>query len=479
MDYILNSEEIKTLEKESAKGGLSFEALMERAAACLVDFLFCQNYDLRVPVILCGPGNNGGDGLAAAVILKKKGISARVVMPLCDKLSELCALELERAKRAGVEFCESFDGATIIVDALFGIGLSRKIEGSLEKIIKEINILRVKKIAVDIPSGISSDTGEIMGCAVVADATVTFAYKKIGHVLSHSPEYCGKITVADIGVKNDGYFGRYSLTSEDLSRIPERCDNSNKGDYKKVLAIAGSKNMCGAAYLVSAAAYRSGAGLVKVHSDEKNRVIIQTLIPEALFSSGEIDLSWADIILIGPGIGRDSFADVKKVLEYRGAKKVVDADALNIISEHRELLELLDENTVITPHMGEMARLTSLSVSEIKRDPVGVAAEFHKKYKAVCLLKDARSVIASDSICINLTGNSGMAKGGSGDVLCGIIGGLLALGLSVKDSAELGAYISGLSGDRAAEKYGKHSMMARDIINSICEIFKMKEEIKK
>ena len=269
---------------------------------------------------------------------------------------------------------------------------------------------------MDIPSGISSDTGKVMGAAVRADVTVTFGIKKLGQVLFPGRESCGHLLVKDVGFvpERDAERERHvqMLDNEDLARIPARMPDSNKGTYGKVLVMAGAKNMAGAACLSARAAYRMGAGLVKIFTPEENRIIVQEKLPEAVLSTYDTEeaeknpegfarriareTEWADVIVLGPGIGMEDYARcmVENVLKDAYVPIILDADALNLAAEYRELTGYFTENIIVTPHMKEMSRLTGIQIEEIKNDPIRAAREFADHYGVVCVLKDAATVIA-------------------------------------------------------------------------------------
>lgn len=273
----------------------------------------------------------------------------------------------------------------------------------------------------------------------------------------------------------------YSYSSRDmLEKLPRRSDDSHKGTYGKVLVAAGSKNMCGAAYFAAKAAYRTGAGLVYVYTEECNRVILQQMLPEAVLITYE-EASWSrheleealagkDAVVAGPGLGTSDvkFKIMDTILSASGMKRIVDADGLNLISCHPELWKRVTEPLIITPHYGEMQRLTGKSVSELKNDREKNVMDFSKEHGIITVMKDSRTLVSDGTDCyINSSGNHGMSTGGSGDVLSGIIGGLLAQGMEMFEAAKLGVYLHGAAGDRARDLRGAYSMMASDIIDNI------------
>ena len=387
------------------------------------------------------------------------------------------------------------DSYSVVIDAVFGVGLSRKVEGRYRQVIEQMNRMRGTKFAVDIPSGLSATTGCILGCAFKADYTVTFQLKKIGLELSQGRTMAGKVIVPDIGISTDSICEDQEIVrtaGKDIYRkmLPDRPEDSNKGTYGRLLVIAGSKGMAGAAYLNAHAAYMTGAGLVRIYTSSDNREILQTLLPEAIITTYEEYnkeellslLTWADGVCIGSGLGKSRLSEkiLKTVIEYVKVPCLIDADGLNLLAENKNYLnQMAERRFVITPHMKEMSRLTSTPVEELKADRIQILKDFISRYRITCVLKDSRTLIASEEkgIRMNLTGNSAMAKAGSGDVLAGVISGWMVQGKEAEDAAELGTYIHGLSGDLAKFEKGVYSVMARDLIEYISKaLMKLEDE---
>jgi NAD(P)H-hydrate epimerase len=347
---------------------------------------------------------------------------------------------------------------------------------------------------VDVPSGVNADDGSVAGAAVRADETVTFGYRKVGTICYPGKSLCGKVVVADIGYPN-GLCETLKIksrccTTEDFARIPKRSPSGNKGTFGKILIVAGSDKYCGAAILSCLAAYRMGAGMVKVVTHYSNKTMLCTQIPEALglfYGENETEvpygeefvkdleenIAWADVIAIGPGLSRDITAEhlLYDILQTSGDKRlVIDADALNLISEMDEDEKkcLLDHNMILTPHIKEMSRLTKLPADEILKHPKDTAADYANAYGCVVVLKDAVT-ISSDGTnhAYNLSGNSGMAVAGSGDVLTGILAAACAWGLPLFQTAAIGVFLHGMAGDTAAKELGLRAMTARDIAESL------------
>lgn len=506
--------------------GIPSLVLMERAALAVTERV--KKYatkESRIGV-LCGTGNNGGDGVAVARLLKEAGYDAWVLIkdaPLYEgEVTEGTVLrgteeflqQVKIAKAAGVPFCtpEETKSYEIIVDALFGIGLSKPVEGEYADLLARLNREAHIVIAVDIPSGVSATDGSVQGVALYAEETVTFGAAKCGHMLYPGKEYTGMLTVADIGFPKRALWERKKgcyFTPETIDGLlPVRPADSNKGTFGKVAVVGGSKNMAGAAYFAACAAYRTGAGLVKILSPECNREVLQTLLPEAMLATytEEEEMSeivketvrFADSLIIGPGLGRSETAkrlvlavrDELAGLKEEAPASVWDADALNLISEEMQKEEItsvaeriayleqwLPKRAVLTPHPGELSRLLDVKVPELTKDFWNTANEIASRSETVYVLKDAVTLtIKQSECCVNTTGNQGMATGGSGDVLCGVIAALLAAGLEEYTAASVGVWLHGAAGDRAAETVGAAPMIARDLLHALGALFEEKEK---
>lgn len=468
--------------------GIPSLVLMERAAAAVYEEIVKLIDKKEKILVVCGIGNNGADGLAVGRMLCLEGFDAAVcIRGNLENATEEFRTQLKIIKNIGSRTVEEFQPReyTVMIDALFGIGLSRKITGEFYDCISRINSSQALKIAVDIPSGLCSDTGTVLGVGVKADYTVTFGRAKTGLFLNDGIDYAGKVIAKEIGFPSAAYNqieSCYAWEKEDLKLLPVRKENSNKGTYGKVLVIAGTKNMAGAAFLAGKAAYRMGAGLVQLLSVEENRGVLQTLIPEAVLLTYDEEkpdmqkiqevIEKAEAVVIGPGLGTKEVS--KRLLEsvLKAEKKtVVDADALNIIAGDPALCGYYHSRVIITPHLGEMSRLMGIGIVQIKENLLKICREYAEKYGITCVLKNAKSVICNgNEVFINLSGNSGMAAGGSGDVLAGIIGGLLAEGVPYEKAGSLGAYIHGLAGDIMAEKMGKTALNAADLLEGLVQI---------
>lgn len=490
MKYLVSGKEMKTWEKQAMENyKIPSILLMERAAMAVVEELVSGAYDLHKVLIACGTGNNGSDGLAVARLLRTRGICVEVcIAGALERLSAEAKQQLEMYQAISGKFvtAPAFCEYTVMVDAIFGIGCNREISGIAAEVIRQMNAQNVPIVAIDIPSGISADSGKVCGVAIKADVTVTFFTEKLGMLLYPGIDYCGKILVTDLGIPFTECETCRIITyqDEDLKKLPDRNGNSHKGTYGKVLVIAGSPSICGAAYMAGAAAYRMGAGLVKIYTPKENQAALQMLLPEALLEIYDRSrpslknlkecMEWADVIVAGPGFGKDRMAE--KLLKYVIFKSevpiVADADGLNILSEHMEWILEAKVPMIMTPHIQEMSRLTGDTKVDIKTKITETASTFVEKYPVILVLKDARTIVAKaeERTYLNTSGNSGMATGGSGDVLAGMIGGLAAQGLELLEAARLGVYVHGRAGDYAAVKKGEYSMTATDILDGIAEV---------
>ena len=499
MKYLLTGTEMKAWEKKAMdRYKIPSILLMERAAKSVVSELICGDYDLHKVLVICGNGNNGGDGLAVARMLLMRGISVDVCMAssvggMTKETDQQWKMYL--ALSGSVVTVPVFDEYTVIVDGILGIGCNREIAGRIAELVEGMNRVKAKIVAIDIPTGVSSDSGKICKTAVKADTTITFFAKKLGMVLYPGAEYCGVIKVEDLELPFEPTeeCKIISFSEEDLQLLPKRSADSHKGNCGKVLVIAGCAQIFGAAYLAASAAYRIGAGLVKVFTSKENKISMQTLLPEALldvYDGGDPadrcegqwknllnrSMDWADVIVIGPGLGVDQTSEdiLKEVLRKTKVPLVIDADGINLLAKNRELLKKCHVPMVLTPHILEMARLCSVEREELLKSTISAAKNFVEEYPVTLVLKDARTVVAAkeELVYINTSGNSGMSTGGSGDVLAGVIGGLMAQGMKAIEAARLGVFLHGKAGDLAKNNKGIYSMTATDILTGIAEVTK-------
>lgn len=471
--------------------GVPSMVLMERAALEVVRCMEEEQLDFRKVLVICGSGNNGGDGYAIARLLHLKGNDVTIFFAgNSQKRSEENAQQAKIAAHYEIPVITNLgtEEYSVIIDALFGTGLKREVTGHYREVLCSVNQMAGKKVAVDLPSGIHDTTGARMGIAFCADLTVAIAFPKRGLFLQEGNVCAGKILTGDIGISSETFSEgtvTFGYEKQDLFLgFPKRKKNSHKGSYGKVLMIAGSKGMSGAAYLSAKAAYAVGAGLVQIYTHEENRVILQQLLPEAIittydtFDSEQLEklIQWADLIGIGCGLGKSDTAE--RVMQYTLKRAlvpcVVDADGINILSKHMEWIEETNALIVLTPHMKEMSRMLQCSVKELIEQRMEKLHAFVERYKVVCVLKDARTLVAKEhqNTYLNLSGNAAMAKAGSGDVLAGVIVGILAQQCEPYTSACLGVFLHGLAGDMARDKKGAYSVLASDLVAEISSVLK-------
>lgn len=504
MKYIVTADEMREYDNNTIEElGIPAIVLMERAALSVRDVIMEKYPAPQKVFIIAGVGNNGADGLALARLLSEKGYEVDYcIHGDFGKQSELNKKQLSILRyysARGISqgaVCEEFLNKIlstdkgyygVIVDALFGIGLTRSFEKRTERLFRILSGFRAGKIAMDIPSGVCADTGKLLGCPLLCNITVTFGFAKRGLYMYPGAEYAGEIRVADIGIGEKAMKERvpstYVCDEEDREFWkPIRNKAGNKGDFGKVLVIAGFDYMAGAAVLCAKAALATGAGMVKVICPLENRGIVQTSVPEVLYGTCEDledSLKWADVVAIGPGLGKGVQAQAvfRQVLEQSQLPMIIDADALNLISEKPDLKEAVKTYPgvkVMTPHMGELARLTGESVAYLKENIFEVAKRMAEEYHSVMVCKDARTVIVEEDWIdfLNATGNSGMATAGSGDVLTGMLAGIYAQQKNNVYNAVQAVFYHGLAGDYAAGEYSEHGVTATKIIEKIGEVFK-------
>ena len=498
MRYVVSADEMKRADRKTTEEyGLTPEILIEHAASSVYEKLEASE-DLwcKSAVIFCGTGNNGADGLALSRMLSEGGCDVIcVLVGDRSKATKENEFELNAAKKKKVyiattedflkDGCFSFD---LVIDAIFGVGLSREVSGEFKTAIAAAERCEGKKIALDIPSGISSDTGKILGVAFNADVTYTFSFLKRGMLFYPGRTVSGKVVLCRCGIAEDALDKDSKVVCIDDFDIPHilpsRSPSSHKGNCGKVLAVAGSSGMSGAALFCAQAAYRAGAGLVKIMTHRDNLIPLQGALPEALYTiySDSPDpeavkeaVQWADVVLIGPGLGKSDISRqlLESVITVSEVPMVMDADALNLISEDLSLLSKIKGPAVLTPHLKEMERLTGEKASDIEEDMIKSAVTFADKYRVTVVLKSAVSVIAEPEgkVFINTTGCDALAKGGSGDILSGFTAGLMAQGGGNESvAAAAAAYICGKNAEYLAEKMSGRSVMAMDLLDEIGEV---------
>lgn len=487
---VLNRDNCRKIDSETInKVGIPSIVLMENAANGITNIIKDMGNKI---VIFCGVGNNGGDGLVVArkLYLLDKDVEV-VLVGNTKKISNDCNLNLEIIKNLNISIIniekeedikntliEKVMKADYIVDSIFGIGLNRDISGIYKDVIEIMNKYSRFTVAIDIPSGMDSNTGEELGKAVKADITCTVEVMKRGFMSTKAIDLTGDIKIVNIGIpdyiKKQNSERTYILSKDKYKKmIPIRNKTGHKGNYGKILIVAGSERYCGAAFITTEACVRTGSGLVTLLTHKEVAGALKSRLVEAMvqeYSSYE-DINTIDrfdVIACGPGFSKteDSKAILKKIIKETDCKLVLDADALNIISENKNLIKGLSERTVITPHPGEMARLIGKTISEVEKDRIGVAKEFAKTNNIIVLLKGYNTVISDGiDVFINTTGNSKMASGGMGDCLTGIIASLIGQKHNIMEGTLLGAYIHGYIGDELSRT--SYVVNARDIIEEL------------
>ena len=475
--------------------GIPSTLLMRRAAEYVAEEAFALCGAGGRAAVFCGSGNNGGDGVAAAHLLSMHACNVRVF--LCaerDKLTPDTAEMLRCWEEAGGT-PEAFDETSeeqrhfvlncdVIIDALFGIGLSRPVAGKAAAAIARMNESKAPVVAADIASGVDADTGAILGCAVKANVTVTFSLAKPGHFAEPGCTCCGRLRVVDIGIPEDiladAVCGVQAIVPEEVS-LPKRHPLTHKGDYGKVLIMGGCVGYTGAPTLCAKAAVRSGAGLVWLGVPEEIYPIAAVKNDEAMpfpldgWEAVEQRLENSTVCAVGPGLGQSEGAVklvgklLEKLAESREKKLVLDADALYALSRDMDVLKQRQGTTVLTPHEGEFARLGGV----IGHDRIGAARAFAKEFGCILVLKGHRTLAAfpDGEVYIATVGNPGMAKGGSGDVLTGILTAMLGQ-FETKKAVITALHLHGAAGDLAAEQLGEYAMTATDLLEKLPEITK-------
>ena len=464
--------------------------LMERAADKLYRQFIGHYTHLHPVCIIAGQGNNGGDALALGRKLLHAGYAVSVILINPTTLSPDCETNKQRLldefptalNTLQQQFiAPKISDDTVIIDGLFGSGLSRPLTGIFAETVNWINQSGCEVVAIDIPSGLQGEENLLDSKLLIVKATITYTlqFPKLAFLLPENADFVGKWEIIDIGIHPKVIAqtaSNYSyLEQEDIrNQIKKRSKFSHKGSFGHALIIAGNNGMAGASVLAAKAALRSGAGLVTVFGPECNRIIVQTAIPEAIFKTTLTATANYNVIAIGPGIGTqaENAEILKDILSQINKSCILDADALNIISQQNDLLKLVPENSIITPHPKEFDRLFGISDSTIQR--ILKAQEKAKKHKIYIILKGAHTLIATPSgqLIFNSTGNPGMSTAGSGDVLTGILAGLLAQGYSAEETATTGVYLHGRAGDIALERESEESLIAGDIISCLGKAFK-------
>ncbi|MFZ4582772.1 MAG: NAD(P)H-hydrate dehydratase [Paludibacter sp.] len=495
---LFNTENIRSIDQLTIKyEPVSSISLMERAATAFYNRFKSLYGNAKHVYVFCGPGNNGGDALAVARMLKDSKFDISVFLFENTKLSDNCLKNKQRIldeyPRTLKVFTDSFDEPvvlnenSIIIDGLFGSGLTRPISGVYSQAVQWINNCSCKVVSIDIPSGLYGDIEILENQLIVkADITLTFQFPKLSFFMPESACYLGQWESLDIGLDQKAIESINSdfelIEKSDITKIyKHRNKFSHKGTYGHALIIAGSKGMAGASVLAAKAALRSGAGLVTLHGPECNRVIVQTVVPELIFNSDKQndcvstfpDLKNYNTIGIGCGIGTlpDTCNMIEKLFTEMFSPCVIDADALNVISRSKHFMDLIPEKSILTPHPKEFDRLFGSQNSSFSR--LSKAREIAKRYHLIIVLKGTfTTIITSDGkVYFNNTGNSGLATAGTGDVLTGILTSLLAQGYSPENAACMAVFLHGKAAELSIENQSEESLIAGDIIENLGKAF--------
>ena len=476
--------------------------LMERAAKAIVRVLR-EEWDNRTPfVVFAGPGNNGGDALAVARLMAEAGYKVTAFLfNVNGKLSDDCATNKQRAMeckriKAFTEVVVDFDppeltAETVVIDGLFGAGLNKTLSGGFASLVKYINQSPAKVVSIDLPSGLMTEdnTHNVKAHIVRADLTLTLQQKKLAMFFEDNQQFLGRLRVLDIRL-NPEFIAQTGTKYQVLEEADVRSRMLKRGDFVSkrlmghALIVAGSYGMAGAAVLAGRACMRSGVGKLTVCTPRRNYDVMQISLPEAILSTGKedyfftepLDTEHYDAVGMGPGLGQHEDTAIALISQIRRTQcpMVIDADALNILASHKAWMQQLPQNLILTPHVGEFDRLGNRG-SEGDYDRLSKALDLAQHLQAYILLKGHFSALClpSGKVYFNPTGNAGMATAGSGDVLTGIITGLLARGYNREDACIVGMYLHGLAGDLAAKQLGKESLMAGDIVSYLPQAFEL------
>jgi len=502
---VLNTQQMREADRQTIDDvGIPSVVLMENAgrqAVAAMEAAFDSLAASKVGV-LCGRGNNGGDGFVVARTLAQRGIEAVVYLlgSVADVRGDartnleilgrvgLTVVEITNAQEWELHFSEVSE-CDLIVDAIVGTGFHGPLTGLLETVVADVNGLGVPVVAIDLPTGLSADSHEVDGEAIEASMTVTLAAPKLPLILPPADAYAGDLVIADIGIPGsvleelDGPWLELLTRERMRELVPARVADSHKGDFGRVLVIAGSVGRTGAAHLAAIGALRSGAGLVTIAAPRSCVPILAAMAPEYMTepldetAAGTIDFSAADrvldlkadVIALGPGLGQDpsTAAFVHAVVERSGVPLVLDADALNAFAGDPERLTGRDGvDLIVTPHPGEMARLLNLTIEQVQADRLDHAREFASSHRCHVVLKGHRTVVAGPEgrSFVNLTGNAGMATGGTGDLLTGMIAAWFAQILDAEAACKLAVYLHGTAGDLAEADEGESALLPSDIV---------------
>ena len=466
MQIYLTSEQEREADVNAVNFGLSSEMLMNRAGRAIADEVqaAARRLNANKVVVVCGTGNNGGDGYVAATELLARGCAVSVYC-LDGELSAGCKRE---KKRYTGKFTRTIAG-DVIVDCIFGTGLNRKLQGEHASVVSKINASGAYIVSADIPSGINGDNGKVMGVAVKANLTLALGYCKLGCVLGDGVDYCGKILVKDIGVVTDCTYARSLEDGEIAAFYAPRRRNSHKGDYGTACIVAGSEEYVGAPVLAVSAALKSGCGYVQAVVPATLKYALATAYPQCVYADKPSCEASAIAVGMGLGCSKETYGLVCGLLKSYKGKLIIDADGLNALAKYGiEVLKEAKCRVLLTPHIGEMSRLAGISKEEVLDDPVGVAQSFAFEYNVIVHLKNAVSVTCDGKTAtLSVRGSSALAKAGSGDMLSGLICGNAARGLSLYDAAVCSQYVLGSAAEIYSEEFYDGTATHADLINNL------------
>ena len=485
---VFSAEQVRDNEPAAAQAAkCRMFTLMQRAGEAAFKQLILSWPHARAILVLCGHGNNGGDGYIVAHLARQHGLHVSLC---CVDIKHKLAGDALLAQQQWLQGVEQgsgqvlawqnrdFTGFDVIVDALLGTGLKGEVRGSYRDIIQQVNVALIPVLSIDIPSGLDANKGYPLGVAIKANCTVTFVGIKSGLCTGMGKEYCGQRVFADLAIGAEFLQGVQTkihlISYGDLSPLAARRLNAHKGSHGKLLCIGGNTGMAGAIRMSGEAALRTGAGLLKVFCHPDSALAISSGRPELMLASQALEqhLNWASSIAIGPGLGQNEwsqalFTTLAQYLASHPKPLVIDADGLNILASTPESMKNLPA-LVITPHSAEAARLLACSIRDVEHDRYGAAIELANKYQACCILKGPGTIISDGSqsfVCTD--GNPGMASGGMGDVLTGIVAALLAQGLPALQGAVYAVCLHAAAADKLAAHSGQRGMLATDLFEIV------------
>ena len=503
---ILSCAQMKQAESAAITGGITALRLMENAGSAAARAIrHTVRPEGAMVTVLCGNGNNGGDGFVVARRLRESGTDMAVILA-CGQPKTAEAAEM-RQRLAGLDIpVLDYAGESarclmrlahsrIVVDAVFGTGFHGRAEGPAAALFDRVNRGGATVFALDMPSGANADTGAVEGSCIRADYTITFGACKNGQILSPAVNFCGRLVPVVIGIPEEAFADGTAdlLTADDIrEKLPVRERTANKGSFGRAVCICGSRAMSGAAYMSAMGAARCGAGIVTLGVPKGIQPILAGKLAEVMVTplpetaDGSLSLAAHGPLLelagratataLGCGLTRNGETSllVRRLLPELKCPVILDADGINAVAGHMNVLRETSAPLILTPHPGEMARLTGQSIAQVNRDRIRTAADFAATYGVTLVLKGANTVVASPDgkIRVNPTGNPGMARGGSGDILAGMIAGLAAQGMAPFDAACCGVYIHGAAGDRCAERLSQYGMLPTDMLLEVPQIFR-------